>query len=280
MIVSGENYPFQLGSFECLALSDGSWDYPIRNLFANVRADRVKEALRRNNLPIDYVTTPYTFLCINTGEQQVLVDMGAGDRLAPRTGKLPHNLRASGIEPSEIDSVIITHAHPDHVGGALDEVGQPRYAKADYTISRSEWEFWLSEASAAKAPRRFVDVARRNLGPLRDRLTLVEGEADIVPGIRVIPAPGHTPGHLVVEVTSGKALLLYISDTVVHPLHLEHPTWQPIYDLEPESAAISKRRIFDRAAAENALVMGQHLPPFPSLGTVVKHGRGWKWQPI
>jgi glyoxylase-like metal-dependent hydrolase (beta-lactamase superfamily II) len=269
-----------LGSFECLSLSDGSWDYPPNSLFANVPLEDIKDALREHNLPLDYIRAPYTFLYVDTGEHRALVDMGAGDRLAPRTGHLPHSMGSAGIEPAQIDTVVITHAHPDHVGGALDEAGQPIYANALYHISQEEWSFWFSELSMVKAPERFVKIARQNLGPIRDQVIQLEGESEIVPGIRVIPAPGHTPGHVVVQVSSGEAGLLCIGDSALHPLHLQHPDWLSIYDLMPESAATSRRRILDLAAAENVLVMGQHFPPFPCLGTVIKNKSGWKWRPI
>ena len=111
-------------------------------------------------------------------------------------------------------------------------------------------------------------------------MSLLDGASEIVPGIRALLAPGHTPGHMVVSVASGDEQLLYISDTVLYPLHLEHPDWLPIYDIVPEKAAVSKRRIFDWAAREGMWVIGQHFPPFPSLGHVVKNGESWQWQPI
>ncbi len=272
-------YGFPLEAFECTCLSDGSLDYPLQNFFANVSQSEVEEALRQHNLPTDYITTPYTYLCVNTHQNKVLVDMGAG-QLGPRTGKLLQNMRAAEIEPEQIDTVIITHAHPDHIGGTLDESGKPNFPNATYYISKTEWDFWFSEEAYKKAPEVFVKIARQNLEPIQKRIRLIDSEKEIIPGIGVIFAPGHTPGHMVVEVTAQDRHLFYIADTVLYPLHLEHTDWLPIYDILPEQASTSKHAIFDRAAEQKALVIGQHFPPFPSLGHVVKKGDGWQWQPM
>jgi glyoxylase-like metal-dependent hydrolase (beta-lactamase superfamily II) len=272
-------YRFMLGDLECVCLYDGVYNYRLKNKFAGVPLEQVQEALRQHHLPTDGARSPYTFLYVNTGEHQVLVDMGAGES-APNVGKLVQSMGQAGIEPEQIDIVIITHAHPDHIGGALDGEGNPVYAHANYHTSKDEWDFWFSDDSMGQVPKWFVRLARKSLEGLQDRINLLEGEAEIVPGIRAIPAPGHTPGHIVVSVSSRDEQLLYVGDTATHILHLEHPEWRPSYDILPQKAIASKRRLFDLAATEKALVVGTHFYPFPSLGTVTKKGEGWQWSPV
>jgi glyoxylase-like metal-dependent hydrolase (beta-lactamase superfamily II) len=130
-------YRFNVGDFECICLSDGGHNYPPQNFFANVPKEQIEEALRQHGLPTDYIWTPYTYLYVNTGEHQVLVDMGAGD-LFETTGTMPQNMRNADIDPGEIDAVFITHAHPDHIGGTLDKKGNPVYVNAQYFIWKTE----------------------------------------------------------------------------------------------------------------------------------------------
>ncbi len=291
--MNAETFRFKLGRFECAAISDGMLNYPLESMFANVSREQIVEVLRQHNLPTEHITTPYTCLMVDTGQHKVLVDTGAGNIgvLAPRmfpsidhsttvTGKLPGNMRALGIEPSEIDTVVITHAHPDHVGGTLDQAGALVFPNAHYFIARDEWEFWVSDAAAAQAPASMVNIARQNLAPLQERLTMIGDGAEIVPGIRAIATPGHTPGHIALSIASDGQQALHISDVVLYPLHLEYPEWVPVFDMSPEQAAASKHRIFDRAAEEHSLVFAHHFPPFPNLGYVHKREAGWQWQPM
>jgi glyoxylase-like metal-dependent hydrolase (beta-lactamase superfamily II) len=273
----GQVHRFQLGEFEGYCLSDGSLNYRPEMLFANVPKEELEGLMRLSNLPTEYVTTPYTCLLLRRGDQLVLVDTGAGTLLGESAGKLGESLKEAGFMPRDIGTVILTHAHPDHVGGNLDGEGKLVHPNAVFFILRQEWAFWTSEA-AASAPECFVQVARSNLEPIRDRVTLIDDDQEIVPGIRAVAAIGHTPGHMALSITSSGEQLVHVSDTVLYPWHLAHPDWVPVFDLLPDEAAQTKKRVFDRAAAENSLVFAHHFPPFPAIGSgcqfAVSHSGG------
>ena len=276
---NGEYYCFKVGDFECFCINDGGLNYKPEQFFNNVPKEQIEKVLKERNIPIDSIYTPYTHLIVKTEKQIVLVDMGGG-KVLPNNGKLPQRMKLAGIEPTDIDTVIITHAHPDHIGGTLDDEGKPIYSNASYYIWKDEWDFWFSEFAYEKTNDFFVNVAREQLGPVKDRMIFIEKESEIQSGINLIAAPGHTPGHMAVSFSSESKQLYYIGDTVLYPLHLEYPDWLPIYDIIPEEAEVSKKKIFDLVADNNALVIGQHFVPFPSLGSVARKENGWLWKPI
>ena len=270
---------FRLGEFDGYCLSDGSLNYRPEMLFANAPIVELEALMRRSDLPTEHVTTPYTCLLLKRGDQLILIDTGAGNLLGASAGKLGESLKEAGFTPRDIGTVILTHAHPDHVGGNLDAARELVYPNAVFFILRQEWAFWTSEA-AASAPERFVQIARSNLEPIRDRVTLIDDDQEIVQGIRAVSAIGHTPGHMELSITSGDEQLLHVSDTVLYPWHLRHPDWLPVFDLMPEAAAQTKKRVFDRAAAEKCLVFAHHFPPFPAIGHIERRGDGWEWLPV
>jgi glyoxylase-like metal-dependent hydrolase (beta-lactamase superfamily II) len=272
-------YKFSVGNFNCMSVSDGGHHYYPGALFNNVPEEQVAQALTARGLPVDKVFTPYTCLYVDNGAQRILIDMGGGN-IIREAGKMRENLSASGVDARSIDAVIITHAHGDHTGGAVDKDGHLAYPNAHYFIWRKEWDFWWSESADEKAPQKHVDLARDRLSHMKERVTMVEPGSEILPGIYGVAAAGHTPGHLAVLISSADAQLLHISDTVLTPLHLENPTWRPVFDIDPPAAQASKQRIFDRAVTEELLLFAHHFPPFPSLGKVVKLEKGWQWQPI
>jgi len=286
-------YRFMLGQFSCVAISDGGLNYPIESFFKGIDPDRAKMILHAHQLPTHHVYTPYTLLFIDTGSSKVLIDTGIGqsaaaaEKMFPTVdnstipcGTLVKNMQFAGISPDEIDMVIITHAHPDHIGNTLTAHGDLTFPKAQYVIWKDEWEFWFSDTCTAQTPLAFVTLARTYLEPLRDRITLVDHEEAIVPGISAIATPGHTPGHICVQVRSEDHTLIHLSDALLHPLHLEYPDITPVFDLLPEQAHASKQRICARAIADDALVFAHHFPPFPNLGSIIRQHDGWLWQSL
>jgi len=278
------SHRFQVGSVNCTVLSDGYYSYPARWFFCNADPEALAHALEDRHLPQDDVLSPYTCLLIETGRHVVLVDTGAGDA-SSTSGAIQARLEMAGIRPKDVDTVIVTHAHPDHIGGAIDLCGRPAFPNARYVLSEIEWEFWTGARSDLRALRvpeaakeSLQSMARRCLGVLRHQIEAIPKETEIVPGVIAIPAPGHTPGHLAVLIESDGQRLLNLGDAAVHPLHLEQPGWQNGFDLLAERALDTRRELLERAIAGDMHLMAFHFP-FPSVGRVEKHNGGWRWSP-
>jgi glyoxylase-like metal-dependent hydrolase (beta-lactamase superfamily II) len=232
---------------------------------------------------LNQVVSPYTCLVVKTGKHKVLIDTGA-DGLAPTTGDLLKNLEAEGITPEEITTVVLTHGHPDHIGGVLDPSGKPAFPNARYVMSRTEWDFWNSDPDLRSMglddymKELLVTCARKNLPPLKECIELLDGEKAVVPGLYAIPAPGHTPGHIALVISSAKAQLLHMADAVLHPMHLEYPAWRNAFDLNEDSAVATRKLLLDRAATDKMNILAYHFP-FPGLGRVTNGGNAWRWEP-
>jgi len=290
--MNSQTHRFKVGSFECIAVSDGTHTYapptfppPAIFLFANAPREPIEQILRENNVkPEQWAewVSPYICLVVNTGEHRVLVDTGAGG-LGPNTGRLLQNLETEGIEPKDIDIVILTHGHPDHIGGNTDSEGKLTFPNARYVMWKDEWDFWNSEEAVLKLEEHvravLIEYAHKNLPPIEHKLDLIDRETEILPGIHAIAAPGHTPGHMALVVYSRSEQLLCVSDAVLHPIHLEQPEWCAAVDFTPEQVVATRRQLLKRAATEKALVLAFHFP-FPGLGRVTKGREAWQWQPI
>jgi glyoxylase-like metal-dependent hydrolase (beta-lactamase superfamily II) len=291
-VIMDDSYQFKIGDFQCMAMSDGSHTYAPPNfpppsvfLFANAPEEQLDKALSEYNLDSGTWSewaSPYICLLIDTGKQLVLVDTGAGD-LSPETGKLPENLKKEGIGAGDIDIIVYTHAHPDHVGGNTDSEGKLVFPNARYVICKSEWDFWNSAEAVQTIDEHSRDIlvgyANKNLSPIKDKVDLVEYDTEIVPGIRTIAAPGHTPGHMALSIKSGDDQLLCVSDTVLHPIHLKYPGWCAAVDLDPVRVEASRRDILNKAVTDSAMVMAFHFS-YPGLGYVTREKEAWKWNPI
>jgi glyoxylase-like metal-dependent hydrolase (beta-lactamase superfamily II) len=278
-------YRFDVGTFHCYAVSDGTYVYPdpAPTLFANAPQAQLEEVLHKHHIELsqwrEWLNT-YTCLLVDTGQHRVLIDTGGGT-LAPSTGQLLRNLQTMAVAPADIDTVVLTHGHPDHVGGTMDEAGQTVFPNAQFFMWRTEWDFWTTASDTVQGNPMLefmVSFAQRHLLPVQSQIHLLEQEGEIVPGIHAIAAPGHTPGHMALMIRSGEQQLLHLADTVAHPVHIEHPDWFAVVDLLPEQAVATRRHLLRCAGTEHSLVSAFHMP-FPGIGYVMQDDEGWRWQP-
>jgi glyoxylase-like metal-dependent hydrolase (beta-lactamase superfamily II) len=213
---------------------------------------------------------PFSVNCVllRVGDRTILIDTGAGrdtpllmQRYGGGCGLLLDNLQKLGVAPEDIDTVIISHAHGDHVGGATvstsDDDIRPTFPEALYWLWAEEWTYWTTPEALAERP-----FLARKLPPLlaHGQVELADEEIEVAPGVRLIPAPGHTPGHLCVSITSGQEMAIYTGDLLHHDCQLEHPEWSPMFDLLPEVSAASRQRILAEAHRDRAVLITAHLP--------------------
>ena len=287
--MSNDIHPFRVGEFACAIVSDGTFDYPHPGpiLFSNAPDDELASALLDWNVKLSEwgsYESPYPGLLIDTGEQKLLVDVGAGN-IGPKTGQLIKNLSRIGVEPGEIDVVVLTHAHPDHIGGLLDSDGRLSFSNARHVMSKHEWDFWdnAPDLSPLALPDPFkaglLACAAKNLPPLKEHVQLIEPDEVIVTGVRAIDARGHTPGQIGLEVTSGEHKLFAVADAIVHPVHVRFPQWTTAIDYSPSECVETRRRILRQAVAEECLVFAYHFPA-PGLGHVRTDADRLVWTPI
>lgn len=273
-----EIHRFTVGALECVAISDGFRHYEAALFFANAPEEALERRLAEHGIGAEGVPSSYSCVAVRSGGEWALVDTGIGP-IAPELGRLLPRLREAGIPPEEIGTVILTHAHPDHIGGIADREGEVNFPAARFVMWRDEWDFWTSEDQLARLPELMVGFARRNLPPIRDRVELLERETEVRPGIHAIPAAGHTPGHMILGLSSEGEQLLVAGDAILHPIHLAEPAWHAAFDMDPQAARRTRRRLLERAVAEGLSLQCFHFHPFPGIGRVEADDGAWRWRP-
>ena len=275
-------YRMKLGSFEVTALSDGTVTLPVDKLLSNVKPTTVEQLLARSYLKAPVETSVNGYL-VNTGSKLVLIDVGAAGLFGPTLGKLVANLKASGYTPEQVDEIYITHMHPDHVGGLMDG-SKLAFPNATVRAHIKEGEFWLSRINLDKAPaegKGFFQGAMASLNPYvaAGKLKSFDGETELVPGIRAIPAAGHTPGHTIYAVESqGEKLVVWGDLMHVAAVQFVQPSVTIAFDNDPKAAAPARVKNYADAAKKGYFVAVTHVS-FPGIGQLRADGKGYDWVP-
>ena len=258
---------FTVGSIECQVLPDGFAMYSPGDLAPGVPDQQIISALKT---PVDengQMAVPYNCLLIRAGDRIALVDTGLGAEAALQfgapAGRLMESLTASGIAADQVDIVVISHAHPDHIGGltAESDTGRvPVFSRARHYFWQAEWDFWTDADGLAQVPD-MADAARMHLPPVQHAglVELVSAETDVLPGVRLLPAPGHTPGHIALAITSGSEGAIYLGDAVLDEANYEHPDWVSVVDAIPHLTIATRRYLIEKAIRENRLLVAFHM---------------------
>ncbi|WP_418131253.1 MBL fold metallo-hydrolase [Variovorax sp. 375MFSha3.1] len=276
-------YRMMLGDFEVTALFDGTLDLEPKKLLTNTTQAQVGKLLDRG-FEKDAVPTSVNGYLINTGSKLVLVDTGAGGLFGPTLGNLQANLKAAGYQPEQVDDVLITHMHGDHVGGLVQD-GKLVFPNATIHAGQEDADFWLNKANLEKASaemKGFFQGAMASLNPYVEagKFKGMKGGTELAPGIRAVPAHGHTPGHNIYVVESkGQKLVLWGDLMHVAAVQFAQPQITISFDVDSRPAAAERKKAYADAAKGRYLVGSAHLP-FPGLGHVRAEGKGYAWVPV
>jgi glyoxylase-like metal-dependent hydrolase (beta-lactamase superfamily II) len=266
----------KIGQIEVTAVSDGVLAAPLDVILGMDKAEVERLAGKK-----DAITISVNAFLLKLNGKWALVDAGSGNTMGPTLGKLPDNLRALGVPPEQIETIFLTHLHPDHSNGLVDDAGNAVYPNAEIVLHETEAGFWLDrEPSSGESERvrRNIAKAAVTTAPYRQRMRSVrDGEA--MPGISALGLAGHTPGHTGWLIQSGNNGLLIWGD-VVHlaSIQVARPDTGLVYDVDPQAACATRKRMFDRVAADRLMVAGMHLD-FPGFGHVVRKGTGFAFEP-
>ena len=272
-------YRYKLGNFEITAVLDFArrTDKPETTFGTNQKPEDVAALLEQNLLPVDWMVNMFTPLLVNTGRERILFDTGLG---VANGGRLLKQLAAAGTPADQVDVVVISHCHPDHIGGLMTD-GKPNFPNARYVIGETEYQFWSAPERLSGATEGPAKLVAANVTPLKDKMSFLKDGTDVAPGIRAMAAPGHTPGHMAFHIENGGKRLLLGADFCNHyVLSLQRPDWEVRFDADKAKAAETRRKILDMLATDRIPFTSYHMP-FPALGFVENSGGGgYRFVPV
>ncbi|MDZ5696664.1 MBL fold metallo-hydrolase [Chelativorans sp. M5D2P16] len=279
------HYHFRIGDIDATVLSDGLIGGPPQIYASDAPEEELQEVLRRAFLPTDRLTLNLNTLLIEANGRRILLEAGAGQTMGPQGGRIFENLKSAGLQPEDIDVIVVSHTHPDHVGNLRTADGGRAFPRATVFAPRADWDFFVRndpDLSYMPVPedfrRNFAAAIKRSVEPVADGIELYEAGTEIVPGLHTLAASGHTPGMATFLVHSGNGQLLLTADLAYHPIINVGRPWLLGPDRDKDTALASRRRIFDMAAADQIPVLGFHYP-FPGLGRMLKTDQAYAWVP-
>jgi glyoxylase-like metal-dependent hydrolase (beta-lactamase superfamily II) len=270
---------FKVGDIEVIQMYDGIWEKAHDPGFVkNASLDDVKTALKAGGLTDAHVPIPFTVTAVRVGGKLVLFDSGTGAQLAPTAGNISKKdlWKAAGIDPATVETIVITHFHPDHISGLMaKDTNAPIFAKAEIHVPAKEYKFWTDPATTAGAAKRIQAVF-----PTWANIKQYEGDKEVVPGVRAIASNGHTPGHTSYHLGSGAQQLIVLGDiTNIPALFVKNPGWHAVFDSDAAMAEANRRKMFDRVIADKVTITGYHYG-MPGAGTIQKDGAGYAFVPV
>ena len=274
------HYRFELGDFEVTTLLDGAikLDGPHPIFGQNVEADEVKTLAEENFLPPSQMAISFTPVIVNTGEQVIMFDSGNGDGRRPDAGLLAERFENAGFAPDEVDIVVLTHFHPDHIGGLMED-GAPLFPNASYVANEAEYDFWSPEDKLTGNTERVAKLTQSNVVPLADKMIFIKAGDDVVTGVTAIEASGHTPGHTAFHLESNGKRLMITADTANHYImSLQKPDWHVRFDMDKDAAIAARKSVFGMIAADRIPFTGYHMPS-PAVGFVEQIDGGFRYVP-